>query len=154
MHVYRLTRRRHLNEFSGKGAALFGARWNSKGTEVIYAAESRALAMAEVAVHLSLDNLPADFVMLTIDIPDEVSIAPTITPEELESNWNIFPHSTSTQITGDNFVRENRHCVLRVPSAVVKGDYNIIINPNHPDFSLVRIIGEDDFPFDRRFIYH
>lgn len=154
MHVFRLTRRSHAHELSGKGAAMFGARWNSKGTEIIYAADSRALAMAEVAVHLSLDNLPADFVMLTIHIPETVSVAPDILPSELAPDWNIFPHTVSTQIVGDQFVSDQTHCVVRVPSAVVKGDYNVLINPYHPDFQEIGIIDQMDFPFDHRFIYH
>jgi RES domain-containing protein len=152
MKVYRLTRKRHLEEFSGKGAALCGARWNSKGTEIIYTSESRALAMAEVAVHLSLDNLPDDFVMLEIDIPDKLAFAPPILVDALDKNWNWFPHSQSTQVIGDRFIRENLHCTVRVPSAIVKGDCNILINPHHADFKKITITNVDDFPFDRRLI--
>jgi RES domain-containing protein len=152
MKVYRLTRKKHLGEFSGKGAALCGARWNSKGTEIIYTSESRALAMAEVAVHLSLDNLPDDFVMLEIDIPDKLSFAPPVSVNLLEKDWNWFPHPPSTQLIGDRFIRENAHCVISVPSAIVKGDCNILINPNHADFRKITITNIDDFPFDRRLI--
>jgi len=154
MKVYRLTRRKHAGEFSGKGAALCGARWNSKGTEIIYTSESRALAMAEVAVHLSLDNLPEDFIMLEIDIPDELVFAPQILPESLKADWNWFPHSISTQLIGDRFIRENAFCLVRVPSAIVKGDCNILINPAHADFSKITIASMNDFPFDRRLISH
>jgi hypothetical protein len=62
-------------ELSGKGAALSGNRWNSKGTELIYCADSRALAMAEVAVHVSLSILPKDYVMVEIVIPTTVTIS-------------------------------------------------------------------------------
>ena len=152
MKVYRLTRQKYLEDFSGKGAALCGARWNSKGTEIIYTAESRALAMAEVAVHLSLDNLPEDYFMIEIDIPDKIATAPTILPESLEPNWNWFPHQQSTQLIGDRFVQENAFCVMRVPSACVKGDFNVLINPAHPDFRKIAIKNKDSFPFDKRLI--
>lgn len=69
MRVFRLMREKYGIELSGKGAALSGNRWNSKGTELIYCADSRALAMAEVAVHLPLSILPRDYVMFEIDIP-------------------------------------------------------------------------------------
>ena len=69
MEVFRLARKKYPIVLSGKGASISGARWNSKGTEIIYCAQNRALAMAEVLVHLSLATLPNDFVMLTIDIP-------------------------------------------------------------------------------------
>jgi RES domain-containing protein len=152
MEVFRLARKKYPIALSGKGASIAGARWNSKGTEIIYTAQSRALAMAEVAVHLSIAALPSDFVMLTIDVPEDVSV------EELDSTtlqigWNVFPHSFTTQIIGDQFIKEDRSCVIKVPSAVVKGDYNYLINPSHEDFKKIKIIHQEDFPFDKRIFY-
>ena len=72
MRVFRLSKRKYSKELNGKGAAKSGNRWNSKGTEIIYTAESRALAMAEVAVHLTLATLPSDYVMIEIEIPDNI----------------------------------------------------------------------------------
>ncbi len=149
MRVFRLMRKKFGIELSGKGAALTGNRWNSKGTELIYCADSRALAMAEVAVHLSLSILPKDYVMVEIDIPGEVSIK-SIYLEDLPAHWNSFPHIDRTQFIGDQFVQNRRSCVLKVPSAVVPGDYNYLINPAHQDFSLIKIVDHYDFPFDLR----
>ncbi len=39
--------------FTGEGARLYGGRWNSKGTAVVYAAGSAALAALELLVHLA-----------------------------------------------------------------------------------------------------
>lgn len=149
MRVFRLIRKKHGIELSGKGAALSGNRWNSKGTELIYCADSRALAMAEVAVHLSLAILPKDYVMVDIEIPSYVSIA-ILSKEDLPANWSSFPHLLDTQRIGDGFVAELKNCVLKVPSAVVPGDFNFLINPYHPDFSAIRIVSQVDFPFDSR----
>lgn len=149
MRVFRLIRKKHGIELSGKGAALSGNRWNSKGTELIYCADSRALAMSEVAVHLSLSILPKDYVMVEIDIPSYVSIS-TLSKEDLPANRSSFPHLLDTQQIGDAFVTERKDCVLKVPSAVVPGDFNFLINPYHPDFSTIRIVGQEDFPFDSR----
>lgn len=149
MDAFRLARKKYAIELSGKGASIAGARWNSKGTEIIYSAESRALAMAEVVVHLSLATLPSDFVMLKIDIPDGISME-TIDVADLQPNWSVFPFSFSTQVIGDDFVRRNEACVLKVPSAVVKGDFNYLINQYHNDFKKIKIIEQMDFPFDKR----
>ena len=73
MRVFRLSKKKYSKELSGKGASKSGNRWNSKGTEIIYSAESRALAMAEVAVHLTLATLPSDYVMIEIDIPETIA---------------------------------------------------------------------------------
>ena len=149
MHVFRLLRKKYPIELSGKGAAMSGNRWNSKGTEIIYCAESRALAMAEVAVHISLATLPNDFVMVEIEIPNTVSVS-SIPFEELPEGWNSFPHLLHTQHVGDEFVLGKKACVLKVPSAVVPGDFNYLINPNHSGFASIQIVDQADFPFDPR----
>ncbi len=149
MEVFRLVRKKYPIELSGKGAAISGARWNSKGTEMIYCAQNRALAMAEVLVHITLATLPSDFVMLTISIPDEVLIA-VLNPKKLNTDWNVFPATFETPLLGDDFIKKNEACVLKVPSAVVKGDFNYLINPSHPDFSKIEIIEQTNFPFDKR----
>lgn len=74
MRVYRLARQKYVDDLSGTGAALFGYRWNSKGVKMVYTAQSRALAMAEVAVHLSLISLPEDYMMITLELPDRISV--------------------------------------------------------------------------------
>jgi len=58
MRIFRLSRKKYASELSGIGASKSGNRWNSRGTEIIYCANSRALAMAEVSVHISLTTLP------------------------------------------------------------------------------------------------
>lgn len=149
MFVYRLSKRQYASELSGTGAAKFGNRWNSKGVEVIYTAESRALAMAEVAVHLTFATLPANFVMIEIEIPDSVSIH-QLPFNMLKKGWNNFPHTTDTQYLGDDFIIKKQACVLKVPSAVVKGDFNYLINPHHEEIKQIRISSIQDFPFDKR----
>jgi len=149
MEVYRLSKKKWASGLSGKGAALKGARWNSPGTEIIYTASNRSLAMAEVAVHLTLATLPDDYMMVTILIPDDVSLI-TIREKDLPRFWNSFPYLPVTQALGDNFIRENRYCLLKIQSAVTKGDFNILINPFHNDFSRISIISIEPFPFDKR----
>lgn len=149
MEVFRLVKEKFSYQLSGQGAALNGGRWNSVGVELIYTASNRSLAMAEVAVHLSVDNLPDDFKMVTIHIPDDISIM-KLTRADLPANWNTFPPPSADQKIGDKFVFENRYCVLMIPSAVTQGDFGFLINPNHPDFARIKIIGNDKFPFDKR----
>ena len=149
MKAYRLSRKKHSSKLSGKGAAKSGNRWNSKGTEIVYCAESRALAMAEIAVHLTVATLPADYMMLEINIPETISIE-LLEESDLPNEWNIFPHSLFTQKIGDNFIDSKKVCVLKVPSAVVKGDFNYLINPYHSDFKKIKITNADNFPFDKR----
>lgn len=149
MEAFRLARKKHSSVLSGVGAAIKGARWNSSGVEIIYTASNRSLAMAEVAVHLTLATLPSDYLMMTIYIPDNISLA-RVNQSDLPIDWNVFPHSKSTQEIGNKFIRENKYCVLQIPSAVTHGDFNILINPYHVEFPKIKIISEDRFPFDNR----
>jgi RES domain-containing protein len=136
--VFRLAREKHATPLSGKGAAKYGARWNPVGVELIYTAQNRSLAMAEVAVHLTLATLPEDYMMITIDIPDNIKVK-QLTETDLPTDWQDFPHPSSTQVIGRDFVTENKYCVLSIPSVVTQGEYNVLINPNHIDFSKITI---------------
>src|SRR5680860_566230 len=123
MIVYRLSRRKYKSQLSGRGASIHGARWNRKGTEVIYTASSRALAMAEVLVHFTLQKFPDDYFMLMIYVADGIPQY-NITEDKLPSRWNLFPYSHETQNIADDLFQEKKYGLIRVPSAVVKGDYN------------------------------
>ncbi len=151
MTVYRLARAAHASPLSGKGAALYGARWNPVGIELIYTAQNRSLAMAEVAVHLTLATLPDDFKMITIHIPDAIKVQ-RLREADLPENWQEFPHPASTQRVGLDFVSANQYAVLMIPSVVTQGDFNVLINPNHKDFHKISITHIEPFPFDKRII--
>lgn len=151
MEVYRLAREPYALPLSGKGAAIKGARWNSPGVELVYAAQNRSLAMAEVAVHFTYATLPDDYVMLTLFIPDEILVK-TLFENELPDNWKNFPHPITTQKVGDRFVEENEFCVLKIPSVITQGDYNFLINPLHRDFGEIEVKEIVPFPFDKRLI--
>ena len=152
MQVFRLIRKRYASEpLSGRGAANFGARWNSTGVELIYTAANRSLAMAEVAVHLSVGTMPGDYLMATIDVPDDIS-RDQLEARSLPPGWSVFPYASATQKIGDRFVASSRHCILQVPSVVISGDHNYLLNPNHSEFRRITIIGLQEFEFDKRFV--
>jgi RES domain-containing protein len=69
MLVYRLTRAKYTL-LDGQAAKLYGGRWNHPGCALVYTAESRALAVLETRVHLN--EPPADYVCMVIDVPSDV----------------------------------------------------------------------------------
>ena len=87
--------------------------------------------------------------MVTVFIPDDVLIL-NIDTKKLPNDWNFFPENTATQKMGDELIRLNEFAVIKVPSAVVKGEFNYLVNPHHPDFNTIKIISQEDFPFDKR----
>ncbi|QMU28061.1 RES family NAD+ phosphorylase [Adhaeribacter radiodurans] len=149
MIVFRLSKQLYCTDLSGTGAFKAGGRWNSKGTALVYTADSRALSMAEVAVHIPVGMLPKDYFLVSIAIPDD--FISEVDRNSLPPDWNVFPHPISTQQFGDNFVKTGKSLILKVPSAVVPGDFNYLINPQHPSMNQVSIVGEPTpFPFDNR----
>lgn len=149
MIVYRIVKEKYADELSGIGAATTGGRWNSKGIEVIYTSQSIALATLEVLVHLSKNLIPNDLMLLEIYIPDEI-VPLTLKKEKLPNNWFVFPPLKITENIGNHFVQEQKSLILKVPSAIVKNEYNLLINPNHPDFKRVKVNYKEKFNFDPR----
>jgi RES domain-containing protein len=150
MIVFRLLNLNYGSGLSGKGAWIAGGRWNSPGISMIYTSESRALCTAEVSVNLPLGNIPTGFEMISILIPDDI-ILTGIGEEDLPIRWKVFPLATLTQKIGDQFIIQGKYLVLKVPSAVVPGDFNYLINPRHPDFHRIEIIKKEPYEFDERF---
>ena len=151
MNVFRLTLREYSVPLSGQGAALRGARWNSTGIELIYTAANRSLAMAEFLVHMAYGTVPKNYVMVTIDVPDQISVE-MLAKDRLPPDWSNFPYAASTQLLGDKFVADNRNCIFQVPSVITAGEVNLLINPRHPHFRKIKIVEIEDFRFDERLV--
>ncbi len=150
MKVYRIEREKHLNTtLKGIGAALTdGYRWNSKNTYLVYTAESRALAILEICVHLDLsEDLPNDRYYMEIDIPDDITIL-ELQSKDLPENWDSKPPISETQFIGDDFVTEGDAAVLKVPSSIVHQEFNYLINPNHPDSKKISVVSKTPLRFD------
>jgi len=150
MIVYRMGKKAFHRDLSGKGAELYGGRWNNKGTALLYTSESRALAFAEISIHLPLGIVPKDYFLVSILIPDTATIL-ELTEKDLPADWRSNPHSDSTQSLGDSFVTARSHLALKVPSAIVPGDYNFLVNPFHPLSTELQITEAVPFEFDSRF---
>jgi len=149
MILYRLSKSKFADDLSGKGAEKSGGRWNSKGTALVYTSESRALCTAEIAVHTPLGNLPLDYKLISVEIPDDISIQ-EFAARDLPNDWKSLPHSHSTQAIGDRFVSDGIFPVLKVPSAVVQDEFNYLINPSHIESNKIKIKVIEPFNFDER----
>ena len=153
MRVFRIEREKYLDStLTGIGAAYSeGFRWNSLNTFLVYTAESRALAMLEIAVHLDLrEDLPTDRYYVEIDIPDDIEMLELVI-EDLPEIWHSKPPILETQYIGNDFVLQKSAAVLKVPSSIVHPEFNYLINPNHPDASKIKVISTQNLTFDIRF---
>jgi len=132
---------------SGRGAALYGGRWNRAGTEAIYAAQTASLAALEVLVHYSV--LPKDHVLTEIQIPDALEIL-RWEEDMLPIGWKSELPTSETQDLGEMWIREGRCAVLSVPSSIIPRERNFIINHAHAEFCEIRFLPPHFFQFDPR----
>jgi RES domain-containing protein len=149
MIVFRLSKSKFADDLSGKGAEKSGGRWNSKGTAIVYTSESRALCTTEIAVHTPLGNLPLDYKLISIEIPDSMHIQ-EIAVIDLPADWKSIPYLHATQKIGDKFISEGIFPVLKVPSAVVQDEFNYLVNPRHIESQKIKVKGIEPFNFDER----
>lgn len=147
--VWRLaSKKRAAYIWDGEGSFRRGARWSPPGVRVIYCAESRALAALEVLVHVEEvgDFIAQDWVIAPVTIP-----ANTVEqPQKFPHDWRVYPYSPITQNFGAEWIQASRSAVLRVPSAVVMGEFNYLLNPQHPDFAKLQLGKPGAFQFDPR----
>ena len=150
LRLWRLCRDLHAAEaFTGKGPFRYGGRWNPPGVAVVYCAESRSLAAMEILVHhLGTEVFQLTrWVVIAADVPEDLIEKPKRVPE----TWREQSPVAAAQEFGAAWVREKRSAVLRVPSAVVLGEFNYLLNPAHADFTKMTVGKPEPFLFDPRF---
>jgi len=149
MRFWRICRRRFAAEAaSGEGARLYGGRWNSRGVRVVYASASLALAAVETFVNLEPNLRPADLVSIEGEIPEALEIC-RLEPKVLPKAWHET-RDESLRRFGDDWIRGGQSVALLVPSAAIRGEWNVLLNPAHVDFSRVEFHDPASFEFDVR----
>lgn len=132
------------------GAKLHGGRWNSKGIPLLYTSSSRALAALEVLVHVPASIPMLDFVLVTLELPEdsmeEIRLS-TIKDEMERHGWKA-----GFAAIGDAWYKKQRSLLLKVPSMVIPDEYNYLVNPAHPKASKIRIREIKVFGFDERLL--
>jgi RES domain-containing protein len=148
--VWRLARLRYAPTpaaaYSGEGAALRGARWNSRGVRIAYASACESLALLEYLVHVELALAPRDLAFFAAEIPSD-AVAEL---EALPPLWNDLPPPRAAAAIGDAFVAGRENLALRVPSIVIPFASNYLIDPAHPRFTEVMFDEPIAFKIDKR----
>lgn len=122
-----------------------GGRWTSPGVHAAYASGSPGSALLECLAHrshtgrtlvLATARLPAGSVEVLEDLPD---------------GWQGRPYAPEVRAVGDAWVRSGRSLALQVPSALVAGEFNVLVNPEHRLFSKIVIESLEGIAVDPRF---
>lgn len=150
MRVWRITRRAY-QALDGEGARLYGGRWNSEGVPVVYTSATLSLAALEYLVHVEIENVPDDLVSLEIEVPDGVPVQ-GVSPADLPDDWNGVEDHPACSSLGDRWASDGASLVLRVPSAVIPHERNLLLNPRHPQMEGVSVVSVERFSFDPRLL--
>ncbi|MDE2081246.1 MAG: RES family NAD+ phosphorylase [Burkholderiales bacterium] len=126
------------HDLSGKGAELSGGRWNRKGTPLVYASVSRALACLETVVHLTQTPLPLNRYLVEIRVPQSAWDGAAGFDPARAIGWDAEPAGKVSLDWGTTWAKSASSLLALVPSVVVEEELNVLINPRHPDLSLVR----------------
>ena len=149
MRLWRICRAIHAGEaFSGEGARLYGGRWNSPGVRVVYTSTSLALAAVETFVHLEPNLSPDDLVSIEAELPDTIA-AGHLDPKSLPRKWYEM-RDESLRKYGDHWIHSGHTLALHVPSAAIRGEWNVLLNPEHSDSRKLKIGKPKPFDFDLR----
>lgn len=153
MFVYRISKKTYCEDLSGIGAGLYGGRWNPKGVNLVYTSSSIALASLEFLVHNYHLLSTASVCLVKIKIDPDASML-NYPIKKLPNNWHLqLNHQLATQNIGKKFYGESKNYILKVPSAIVPGEFNLLLNPQHPthiNTKIETII--DPFIFDQRLL--
>jgi RES domain-containing protein len=135
----------------GSGGLRAPGRWHTRGHRIVYCATNPATALLEVLVHAEIDieDIPVSLRYLEIDAPDSISTE-TVDVEALPGNWRS--NQETTRRTGDEWLRSGRTALLRVPSVIVPMTWNIVINPQYPESTQVRVIHTYEHGIDPRLL--
>ena len=146
MILYRFARAEFSNNLTGEGARRFGGRWNSPGNAILYTSFTISLALLELLIHsASYDEIVSNQ-LIEIEIPNfaykEVSLL------KLKKDW--YEDEDYSKNIGDDFIAAKSSLLLKVPSAIIPEENNMLINPKHADFNKVKIKMVKTFRFDVR----
>lgn len=148
--IYRVLRAAYArNPFDGEGAYRYGGRWSSVGTRLCYASEHQSLAMLEYFVHLDANDPPDDLVLVTAEVPEDVSRR-SIETHDLPRNWRETPAPPELAAFGDDFVSRAATALLVVPSALAPRENNWLLNPQHADSGNIRVYQPEPLRYDPR----
>lgn len=148
--AWRLETTKHFATWqSAEGAFLFGGRWSSKGTRVLYTSLDPATAILEVGVHKGLATLDAvAHTLVQLEIIDPARVFTVDTATVPNPNW-LRPGTVSKaqQQFGDALLKA--HAMVLIPSVVSTHSWNLLIDTSAAA-GLFKLKSHEAFALDPR----
>ena len=148
MKLFRISTPEYVDDISGNGAKLFGGRWNYKGTPLLYCSENTSLAILEILVHFDGLTVPQDLELLQLDL-DERQIQ-----KFSVAKFNKIRKAKDAEYqfkkAGQEWIKSEKSLALKVPSIITVNESNILINPKHKNFKMLKKKKKDKLDLDER----
>ena len=127
MYVWRIS---DHHDLLGKGGLRASGRWHTRGSRIVYLADSSPGALLEVLVHLEVDgeDIPDSYALLKVYIPEDFEIQNLAPPGD--EGWRTDVRRTRE--VGEAWLKAGETPLARVPSAIVSESWNYLLNPEHP----------------------
>jgi len=139
MLLYRISKSEFAQDLNGTGAALYGGRWNPKGFSMLYTASSISLAVLEYMAHNFHLIQSMELTLCIIKISEDIHIE-QVNAADLPNEWNKPMKSMRfTQGLGAEFLKAKRASALKVPSAIIPNEFNVLLNPNHLEHKKTKV---------------
>lgn len=148
MKIYRIAKQKFINDLTGEGARLYGGRWNKKGSAMLYFSEHLSLCVLEMLVHTDQQLITNNYYFIEVEISEKK--IKSISESKLPFNWRSNNLISETQGFGSDWLQKSKELALRIPSAVLPSESNILINPNHIKASEIKIIKTSELNLDAR----
>lgn len=157
MILWRIEYSRHLDDsLTGTGARLHGGRWNQRGTGVVYLSSSLSLAAFEKFVHAQPSGKHDGLFAVGVEVPDEL-VKHATRPSPLPRGWRSPEPDPATMQWGTDWAASKATVAALVPSTLLpldqfeqQGEFNLMLDPDHPDMKRVHVTAQMPYSFDPR----
>jgi len=151
MRVFRIAKKIYLDDLSGMGAKIYGGRWNKVGLPLVYTSDHLSLAVLEMLANQIRSLVDHTYGFIELDIPDTL-ISKEIQDSDLIKSWRQSHYEEQTVSIGTNWLLSRDSVGMRVPSAVLAQENNILLNPTHADFRKIQIVNIGELNLDGRLV--
>ncbi len=148
MKFYRISTSEYIHDISGTGAQLYGGRWNDKGTALLYCSENVSLAILEILVHFDGLTVPENLELLQLELDDKH--IETFSVSKFRKIRKSKDAEYQFKTAGQKWIESKKSLALKVPSIIAPQECNILINPNHPKFKLLKKKKKTKLDLDER----
>lgn len=115
-----------------------------------FASHAHSLATLEYLAHLEDRVLARDIVLARAELND--ALIETLNPSLLPGDWARTPPGDDTKAIGDAWLRAMSAPAIRVPSAVIPDEVNVLINPGHRQVGAITLIDVTSTTIDARLL--